>query len=159
MKRVLLNLERLDNAHPWGLDKIHKYMWGADKNYVLLKHALTRTFCPLRHAVQLLSPASIVAKLNGREEICKVMIVSTCQHLFVNECTLRTLFTIKCTIFFTFWPAQHTGGSRGSVYIVSGCQVIGQAASGSAGEVHFMIFLPFQNFVSEVAIFCSRSMS
>ena len=75
-------------------------MRGVDKNYVLLKHALTRTFCPLRHAVQLLSPASIVAKLNGREEICKVMIVSTCQH--VNECTLRTLFTIKCMCFLLF---------------------------------------------------------
>ncbi|KAF9684670.1 hypothetical protein SADUNF_Sadunf04G0142700 [Salix dunnii] len=32
----------------------------------------------LRHAVQLLSPASIVAKLNGREEICKADLEEVC---------------------------------------------------------------------------------
>jgi hypothetical protein len=41
--------------------------------------------------------------------------------------------------------------------IISQCQVIGQVASGSAGEVHFMIFPRSQNFKSEVAVLCSRS--
>lgn len=36
--------------------------------------SLNRAFT-CRHAVQLLSPSSIVAKMNGRDSICKVIVI------------------------------------------------------------------------------------
>ena len=43
----------------------------------------------LRHAVQLLSPGSVVAKMNGRDNICKVYF-SLVYHL-----TLKTLIGLR----------------------------------------------------------------
>jgi hypothetical protein len=63
-------------------------------------YSLSLSLSLFRHAVQLLSPASIVAKMNGREEIRKVTIVSIRHRLlFVIEFTLRMFFSIKLTCF------------------------------------------------------------
>ena len=43
------------------------------KKKKLVMSSLNRAFT-CRHAVQLLSPASIVAKMNGRDSICKVIV-------------------------------------------------------------------------------------
>lgn len=84
-------------------------------------------------------------------------VIACCLWLNVRE---ECFSVSNSRVFFLFifcWPAQHIGRPRGSMCIISRCQVIGQVASGSAGEVHFMIFLRSQNFKSEVAVLCSRS--
>lgn len=49
--------------------------------------SLSKPSCAYRHAVQLLSPASIVAKMNGRDSICKVLpCKSQTIEQSINEC-------------------------------------------------------------------------
>jgi len=97
------------------------------------------TCCLLtRHAVQLLSPASIVAKMNGRDNICKVImklnyLISAFEIMFTT-CLSSTLWIIIIIVKFI-------GGSWRGLFIIFGCQIICQITSRAAGEIHFVILL------------------
>lgn len=76
---------------PWGDWTTHIFKVYAFKllfsNTFLSQVTYIKLYLFLRHAVQLLSPASVVAKMNGRDSICKVIHEIVGQWV-LNECML-----------------------------------------------------------------------
>lgn len=107
---------------PWGnwtkdIFKVHLLDYYSDKNWSACwpSHRWSSPRCDTsffpvltilywfdRHAVQLLSPASIVAKMNGRDNICKVIIwffVDRFLNQFLFYYQTLNMYVLNCVIY------------------------------------------------------------
>ena len=95
----------------------------------LVMSSLNRAFT-CRHAVQLLSPSSIVAKMNGRDSICKVIVI------FLTVVVQSHIVKRPSVISLAF---QHmTGWYRGSNITVPGCQIFSKAFARATRKIHLL---------------------
>lgn len=80
-----------------------------------------------RHAVQLLTPASIVARMNGRDSICKVLRSTYLSlHVLVYRLVKVHYFPVINSIISSsgsHFYSYKLGGSWGSEFSISGCEV------------------------------------